>query len=76
MRYMEQVRLPLSRLCQITVICSVEQRVELLRHGLRERVSSTREKAVYMLQTWLDDTCSADVVKLLEYLDIQSHEGL
>ena len=55
---------------------SVQQRVELLRCGLGERVASVKKQASLMLRTWLDDTCSSDVVKLLEYLDVQSHEGL
>ena len=58
------------------VMYSVQQRVELLRCGLGERVASVKKQASLMLRTWLDDTCSSDVVKLLEYLDVQSHEGL
>lgn len=61
----------------ITVMMySVQQRVELLRCGLGERVASVKKQASLMLRTWLDETCRADVVKLLEYLDVQSHEGL
>ncbi len=55
---------------------SVQQSVELLRCGLGERVASVKKQASLMLRTWLDDTCRSDMVKLLEYLDVQSHEGL
>ncbi|DBA76941.1 TPA: hypothetical protein ACH3X1_009536 [Trebouxia sp. C0004] len=55
---------------------SVQQRVELLRHGLGERVVSVKKQASLMLRTWLDDTCRSDVVRLLEYLDVQSHEDV
>ncbi len=58
------------------MIYSVQQRVELLRHGLGERVASVKKQASLMLRTWLDDTCRSAVVKLLVYLDVQSHEGL
>ena len=58
------------------VMYRVQQRVELLRRGLGERVASVKKQASLMLRTWLDDTCRSDVVKLLEYLDVQSHEGL
>jgi len=58
------------------VMYSVQQRVQLLRCGLGERVASVQKQASLMLRTWLDDTCRSDVVKLLEYLDVQAHEGL
>jgi hypothetical protein len=58
------------------VMYSVQQRVELLCCGLGERVASVKKQAGLMLRTWLDDTCRSDVVKLLEYLDVQAHEGL
>lgn len=56
-------------------VCSVDQRASLLRDGLGERSLSVQEKAILMLQTWLKDACSEDPVRLLQLLDVQSHEG-
>ena len=80
MMYSVQQRVQHSLDEQISIISammySVQQRVELLRCGLGERVASVKKQASLMLRTWLDDTCRSDVVKLLEYLDVQAHEGL
>lgn len=57
-------------------ICSGDQRAELLRHGLGERIPSVREKATQLLENWFSDFCNRDVVKLLELLDVRSHEGI
>lgn len=57
--------------------CSVDQRVELLRRGLGERVPSVQKEAIIMMQVWLEEeeTCKWDPVKLLQLLDVQKHEG-
>ncbi len=60
---------------KLPACCSVEQRAELLRQGLGERIPSVRETALYLLQSWFSDGCSRDMVKLLSLLDVQLHTG-
>ena len=55
--------------------CSIGQRAELLRHGLGDRVQSVRHSAHHLLQTWLDEACNKDVVKLLTLIGVQQHTG-
>ena len=57
--------------------CSLDQRVELLRQGLRDRAPIVRKEAIIMVQVWLEEeqTCNWDPVKLLQLLDVQMHEG-
>ncbi len=54
---------------------SIEQRVLLLRRGLKERVPRVRAASMSMLRTWLVDECGANVTALLRALDVESHEG-
>ena len=56
-------------------VCSVKQRVLLLRRGLTERVPRVRAAAARMLRTWLTDQCEDDVSSLLRMLDIEANEG-
>ena len=56
-------------------VCSVEQRVLLLRRGLTERVPRVRAAAARMLRTWLTDQCDGDVTSLLRTLDVKVNEG-
>ena len=71
--YNQHVALSVFTCCQC--VCSVEQRVELLQHGLGERVQSVKGSALHLLQTWLDEACDKDVIKLLDLIDVQRHQG-
>lgn len=57
-------------------MCSVDQRVNLLRHGLGERAQSVQANAVGLLRSWLQDACCGEPVALLRLLDVQLHEGM
>ena len=60
----------------VDLACSVEQRADLLRHGLEERSPSVQQKAVHLLHTWLQDGCTQQPVKLLKLLEIEACEGM
>ena len=57
--------------------CSLDQRVQLLRRGLGEREPAVQKEAIIMVQVWLEEkrTCNWDPIKLLQLLDVQTHEG-
>lgn len=59
----------------MTCCCSVEQRVQLLREGLSERVDSVKDNAVLLLQIWFRESCNQDVTLLLGHIDVKQHPG-
>ena len=53
----------------------MDQRVQLLREGLGERVESVKENALLMLQIWLRESCKNEVEMLLSLINVQDHPG-
>ncbi|KAL2651267.1 hypothetical protein R1flu_019395 [Riccia fluitans] len=54
---------------------SIMQRALILRRGLAERVPGVRAVCVEMLKSvWLEKDCNGDIVTLLRYLDVETHE--
>ncbi|KAL3677038.1 hypothetical protein R1sor_026986 [Riccia sorocarpa] len=54
---------------------SIMQRALVLRRGLGERVPAVRAMCVDMLKSvWFEKDCNGDVLTLLRYLDVETHE--
>ena len=53
----------------------MDQRIQLLREGLGERVESVKANALLMLQIWLKESCNNDVTMLLKLINVEEHSG-
>lgn len=70
-----QAYLVLATKCGVAELSSKE-RAEILRNGLKDRAPSVACAAQAVVQTWLKEGCDADILQLLETVNIQRHPGM